>query len=369
MRAQVLESFNTPYVLRELPLPSLTNEHDLLIRVEAASYCHTDAVLASGQMKSATATFPHVACHEFAGTVVNTFPPHESESTSKHAFKVGDRVGVPGRAFHVCGSCYECMDTGSPDSDAAGYSVYCPHAKNLGLSAAGGFQEYAVVDARQVAPVPEGMSTADVAPLMCAGLTVYAALKKCALQSGARVGIVGCGGGLGHLGLQYAAKMEMRVVGVETSHAALELARRLETGAQLVDATVAGPEDVRRTMGVVDGKAEWGEMGLDAVVILPESQKALDYGIALLRNHGICVVVSFPPEPFHFSAQDLVFRDIRLTGSLFGSNKTLREMLQFSARHNVRAITHRFPFAKVNDLVERYKAGGGGKLIVDMSLG
>lgn len=108
-------------------------------------------------------------------------------------------------------------------------------------------------------------------------------------------------------------------------------------------------------------------MGLDAVVILPESQTALDYGIALLKNHGTCVVVSFPTEPFQISAQDLVFRDIGVTGSLVGSNKTLRDMLQFSAKNNVRAITYRFPFAKLNDLMETYKAGGGGKLIVDMS--
>ena len=109
-------------------------------------------------------------------------------------------------------------------------------------------------------------------------------------------------------------------------------------------------------------------MGLDAVVVLPESQAAFDYGMKLLKTHGTCVVVSFPEKGFHISARDVVFRDIKILGSLVGSNKTLREMLEFSAQHNVSAISKCYPLARLNDLVEEYHKGGGGKLVVDMSL-
>lgn len=107
-----------------------------------------------------------------------------------------------------------------------------------------------------------------------------------------------------------------------------------------------------------------GHMELDAVVILPESQKAFGYGMALLRDHLKCVVVSFPEAGFHVSARDLVFGDISVVGSLVGSNKTLREMLAFAAKHQVKAM---FPLSRLNDLVGEYRKGGGGKLVIDMS--
>ncbi|KAH7350538.1 alcohol dehydrogenase-like protein [Rhexocercosporidium sp. MPI-PUGE-AT-0058] len=364
MRAQFLESFKTPYVLRAVPLPKPSSPHDLLVKVDAASYCHTDAVLAEGLMPPNPPSFPHIGCHEFAGTIISV-PPSDDPVTS---FKVGDRIGVPGRAFNPCGSCFECLDESSPDSDRAGYSVFCPNSGNNGLSRAGGFAEYAVVDARQIAPIPSSMTAVETAPLMCAGVTIYSALKRCQLQPGQRVGIVGCGGGLGHLGLQFASKMGFKVIGLDSADGALKLARELETGARIVDVRTERAEQIVREIGNEDGKIEAGNVGLDAVIILPESQKAFEYGVGLLKNHGKCVVVSFPEAGFHFSARDIVFRDISIVGSLVGSNKTLREMLEFASEHEVRAIVKTFPLSKLNDLVTEYQKGSGGKLVIDMSL-
>lgn len=364
MNGQLLEDFNKPYSLQSLPLPKLTSDHDLLIKVEVASYCHTDAVLAAGLMRPNPPTFPHIGCHEFAGTIVAA-PDNPSDAAKQYS--LGDNVGVPGRSFHPCGSCFECQDSTRTDSDPPGYSVYCPHSLNNGISGPGGFREYAVVDARQVAPVPDGLSLVDTAPLMCAGVTIYAALKRCNLKPGQRVGIMGCGGGLGHLGLQFAVKMGMKVVGVDNADKPLQLARSLETGASIVDARVEGAENVVLQLG---NEQEWqdrGAVGLDAVLILPESQKAFDYGVALLKNHGRCVVVSFPEQGFHISARDVVFRDISIVGSLVGSNKVLREMLEFAARHQIKAVSRRFSLSGLNELVEEYHKGEGGKLVVDMS--
>lgn len=365
MKAQVLEAFNQPYVLQTLSLPTLSSDDDLLIKVEAASYCHTDAVLASGQMKPNPPSFPHVGSHEFAGTVVKL---STSPSSAAKQYKVGDRLGVPGRAFHPCGTCFECKDTSHPESDYAGYSVFCANAANNGLSKNGGFSEYALVDARQVAPLPDAISAADAAPLMCAGVTIFGALKRCQLSEGQRVGIIGAGGGLGHLGIQYASAMGLRVLGVDAADAPLELAKSLNTKATLVDARAIDANTIVQELGHEDGKTERADMGLDAVIILPESQAGLDFGMKLLRNHGVCVVVSFPENGFHISARDLVFRDIQLIGTLVGSNATLREMLGFSAKHNIRARAKKFALDQLNELVEEYHKAQGGKLVVDMSL-
>jgi propanol-preferring alcohol dehydrogenase len=374
MKAQFLDAYNTPYALRSVPLPTLdsSSPHDILIKVDAASYCHTDAVLAAGQLPPFPPCFPHIGCHEFAGTVVSLPPGSESK------LEPGDRVGVPGRSFHPCGTCFECRagatNHADADADPPGYSVYCPHAGNLGISAPGGFAEYAVVDDRQVAPLPEGMGAVDAAVLMCAGVTVYAALKRCRLEPGQRVGLLGCGGGLGHLGLQFALAMGLRVLGADNADGPLRLAREVVEGrqvqaeARIVDARTEDASEVVAALGQQDGKQERGEMGLDAVIILPESQKAFDYGMALLKTHGRCVVVSFPEDGFHVSARDLVFRDISVVGSLVSSNKTLREMLRFAAEHGVRARIRTFPLSELNDLVAQYHKGDGGKLVVDMTL-
>jgi len=163
----------------------------------------------------------------------------------------------------------------------------------------------------------------------------------------------------------------LRVVGVDNADGPLRLAREVaqgKEGVRIVDARGEDAADVVTRLGQEDGKLERGEMGLDAVIILPESQKAFDYGMALLKNHGRCVVVSFPETGFHVSARDLVFRDISVVGSLVGSNKTLREMLQFAAEHGVRAHIRTFPLSGLNKLVAEYHKGEGGKLVIDMAL-
>ncbi|KAH7130227.1 alcohol dehydrogenase-like protein [Dendryphion nanum] len=366
MRGQFLDEFKKPYSYRSVPVPQPSSPHEILIKVEAASYCHTDFVLAEGQMPGFPKAFPHVGSHEFAGTIISHFG---SPSGQAREFKIGEKVGVPGRAFHACETCFECQGSKDPISrDVKGYSAYCTRAENNGISRNGGFAEYAVVDARQLAPIPAGITPVETAPLMCAGVTIYAALKRCNLQDGDRVGIIGAGGGLGHLGLQYGVKMGYNVLGVDAADSPLKLAKSLNTGARIVDARSEKAADIVQQLGAEDEKKDIGEMGLDAVIILPESQQGFDYGMTLLKTHGKCVVVSFPENGFHISARDIVFRDISIIGSLVGSNKMLREMLNFSAEHNIRAHIKTFPLSKLNDLVEEYHKGAGGKLVIDTSL-
>ncbi|KAF2453538.1 chaperonin 10-like protein [Lineolata rhizophorae] len=363
MRAHLLEQYNTDYVLREIPVPAITHPDDVLVRVDAASYCHTDAVLASGSMRPFPPSFPHVGCHEFAGTVAAVAPQNP-----RPRFQVGDRVAVSGRGYHACGRCAECRRPSGPDPDAPGFSAYCPRSSGLGLSRPGGFQEFALVDARQAEPIPPALSARDAAPLMCAGLTVWAALRRCRLAPGARLGVVGCGGGLGHLGLQFAAKMGLKVVGVDVSARGLALARGLGTAAAVVDASEQRAEDVRAAVGAEDGAEDAPAMGLDAVLVLPESQAAFDYAAALLKDGGLLVLVSFPEAGFRLSAYDVVFRRLRIEGSLIGSNVAMREMLDFCVAHSVRAETRTYPFSRLNELVKDYHEGAAGKLVLDLSV-
>ena len=121
-------------------------------------------------------------------------------------------------------------------------------------------------------------------------------------------------------------------------------------------------------IGEEDGKKDRVNMGLDAVIILPESQASFDYGVKLLRNHGLCVVVSFPERGFQVSARDLVFRDISVVGTVLGTRSTLEEMIAFVSKHRIKAVKKTFGLDRLNELVEEYNKGEGGKLVVDMSL-
>lgn len=366
MLAAVVEQFGQPYALKRIPRPGEPQGHDMLVKVLAASYCHTDAVFASGGMSQ---ELPRVGCHEFAGEIVAAGP----DAAADGELAVGARVGVPGRAYHPCGSCYECTH---PGKDRPGYSPYCPRAFNLGLTRDGGFQEYCLVDSRQVAPLPDGLAAVRAAPLMCAGVTIWSALQHEKVRGARSVAILGAGGGLGHLGVQFAARLGKEVLAVDADDAAIGLLERVKAGlgpagasVHVVDGRRESVEDMRAlAQGEVAPGALDSELGLDAAILLPESQAAFDQGMALLRNHGVMVVVSFPNKKLEVSASDLVFRDISVVGSLVGRNHQIREMLQFSQEHGVQAEVQAYRFEDINQLVQDSHKGGAGKLVVDMTM-
>lgn len=306
--------------------------------------------------------FPFIGSHEIAGTVVALL---DKASDLAKSYPPGTRLGVPGRGYDVCGTCFECKD---PDSDYVGYGYRCPNGFSNGLSKDGGFGQYVVVDARQVAVLPDSMTAVTAAPLTCAGITIYNALKKAYLSSGQRVAIIGAGGGLGNLGLQFAEAMDLRTIGVDAADGPLKLAKSLGTKATIVDARSAKADEVVEQIGKEDKISDRANMGVDAAIILPESQAGFDYGVKLLRNHGVCVVVSFPEDGFNVSARDLVFRDIKVIGTMLGTRSSLQEMVSFAAKHNIKAVTKTYSLEKLNDLVDEYNKGEGGKLVVDMSL-
>ena len=141
----------------------------------------------------------------------------------------------------------------------------------------------------------------------------------------------------------------------------------MNTEVAIYDARATQPEQVLADIHGGEGTANT-ERGLDAVLILLESQKAFDYGFQLPRNHGLGVVVSFPAQGINFSARDMVFRQIQLVGIISGRQSNMWEMLRFAAKHGVRAVAKTYPLANLNDLVEKYHKCLGGKLVVEMAL-
>ncbi|KAI8712212.1 PKS-ER domain-containing protein [Fusarium sp. LHS14.1] len=343
--AAVVERFGEPYILKRIPRPDTPKGPDLLIKVLAASYCHTDAVFAAGLLSQ---DLPRIGCHKFAGEVVEVGP-------EVRGIAIGQR--------------WECQA-----EHEMGYSPYCPQAGNLGLTRDGGFQEYCLVDSRQIAPLPESLHATQAAPLMCAGLTIWSALQHERVRKAQRVAVIGAGGGLGHIGVQFAAYLGKDVLAVDAADQALQLARQVKVDlgeegkrVHISDARSEDPETMKALGQSVAGIAPT-EVGLDAVILLPESQRAFDMGMKLLRNHGTMVVVSFPKDKLAVSAHDLVFRDIAVVGSLVGRNHQLREMLDFVVKHQVRVRVKKFPFDRLNELEEESHQGEGGKLVIDMTL-
>lgn len=375
MRAQILKAFDEPYTFRDdLEKPQHVPSGDVLVRVLAASYCHTDAVYASGLM--APAAVPRIGGHEFAGEVVGHGEGLSSEMRDR--LKVGTLVGVPVRAYHPCGECIECFK----NTDAfAGYSVFCTKAGRLGVSIDGGFQDFVCVDARQALPIPSPLTPLEAAPLMCAGLTIFAAIQCAQSERKDRgfecktLGIIGAGGGLGHLGIQFAMEMGFeKVVATDASDGALnvikKVSQRKPTAQNVnlitVDARTVTPDQVLDEHFPCPDLTLKLDYGLDAVIMLPESQAAFDFGMKLLRRHGNCCVVSFPQNGFRFDAQDLIFRDIKIVGSLIGTQIQASNMLKLAAATDIRAEARYYSLPALNDLVEDYKQGNGGKLVVDM---
>lgn len=369
--AAVLEVFNTPYALKQVPTPdeAALQGHDVLIKVLAASYCHTDSVFASGKLSQA---LPRVGCHEFAGEIIALGP--EAASYSRQDIAVGVRVGVPGRAFRPCGTCWECQHTGK---DPLGYSTYCPRAGNLGLTIDGGFQEYAVADGRQVAPLPDGLPFTQAAPLMCAGVTIWSALQHERVKSAKRIAILGAGGGLGHLGVQFAAHLGMEVLAIDASDKGVELMENIKAGMGeagnrvfVGDGRTHSVDQLKTLIGETGDARPPTEVGVEAVIMLPESQHAFDLGLQLLRNHGTMVVVSFPTNKLQVSAHDLVFRDIQVVGTLVGRNHQARDMLKFVVKHDIQAQISTCPLKHLNEGIQKQHSdrAGPGKLVVDFSL-
>ena len=273
MQACQIIEYNEPHQIRTIPTPSSKDlkPYDLLLKVAVSALCHSDLEYLNGVFPI---ELPVTASHEGTGTVIGM-------GSSVTRFEKGDRV-IAGQTFGRCGDCEIC-------SGPENYRHYCE--KREPMMSVGGrngaFQEYLVVDAREASPIPDKMSFVTAAPLACAGMTSWRAINQADLKPGQWLGIVGSGGGLGHLAIQFAKKARgLKVVAVDARDEGLDLSR--EMGADAVMDARKGKESVVEEVGKVTGK----QKGVDAVIELSGHPSAAEMGAAITRQHGRFVQVA-----------------------------------------------------------------------------
>ncbi|KAI9729073.1 MAG: hypothetical protein M1828_000158 [Chrysothrix sp. TS-e1954] len=348
LACQIVE-FNKPYKIHQIPTPRTLNPHDLLVKVAVASLCHTDGMVSAGIMGT---PLPCTASHEGTGTVVAL----GSSAASAHpdGFSEGDRV-MCGLYRDQCGICADCL------GDEA-YKQYCANSKGaIGVNTDGNFAEYVVIDARNAAKLPEKVSFETAAPMACAGSTVYRGVLQAKLTSHEWLAIVGSGGGLGHLGIQFAKAMGLNVVGIDARDEGLALSR--ECGADVTIDARKGKEHIVAEVHKVTSGA-----GADATVNVSDAENAAATACAVTKRHGLVIQIA-QPENISIPFPELIFRDIRIQGSLICSPKESREMVEVVAKHNISVKTNPFHgLDKIPELVELAHGGkmqGKGIVIVD----
>jgi propanol-preferring alcohol dehydrogenase len=327
MQAAVVEQFGKPLVLSELDTPS-PEAGQILVKTEACGVCHTDLHAANGDWPLKP-TPPFTPGHEGIGIVTEL-------GAGVTGIKVGDRVGVPW-LYSACGHCEYCLSAREPVCSKAEYGGY---TKN------GGFAEYIVADPNYVARIPDGLSAAQAAPIICAGVTTYKGLKETKAKSGEWVAISGCGG-LGHLAIQYAKAMGLKVCAVDIDDGKLEHATQVGADA-VVNAKADDP--VTAVIKITDG-------GAHGVLITAPSLEAFNQGVGMTRKHGTCVLVGLPPGEFPTPLFDVVANCITIRGSFVGNRKDMAEALAFAAEGKVKADIELQPLASINEIFERLEHG------------
>ena len=338
MQAAVVRSFGEPLQIEEVPIP-IAGPGQVLIRIVASGVCHTDLHAADGDWP-VKPSLPFIPGHEGAGYIVDIGP-------GVTGFSNGDRVGVPW-LHSACGSCEYCL---------TGWETLCSAQQNTGYSVNGCFAEYVVADARYIGRLPDGLDYQTAAPILCAGVTTYKGLKETDTRPGEWVVISGVGG-LGHVAIQYATAMGLRVVAVDVADDKLALAKRL--GASLViNAKKQDPVQV-----VQDAIG-----GAHGALVTAVSPIAFSQAIGMLRRRGTCVLVGLPPGDFPAPIFDVVLKRLTVRGSIVGTRMDLQEALQFAADGAIDVEMTARPLGSVNDVFDALRNGTvSGRVVLDMNM-
>jgi NAD+-dependent secondary alcohol dehydrogenase Adh1 len=323
MIAARLHRYHDPLKVQELAEPTITDPHDVIVRVGGAGLCRTDLHIQEGQWAQKSGVeLPYTLGHENAGWVHEVGPAVTNVA-------VGDTVIL--HPLATCGLCRACR---------AGDDVHCVNSAFPGISADGGFADLLKTTARSVVRLAPTLHPMDIAALADAGLTAYHAVKKATsiLHPGTRVVVIGAGG-LGHIGIQcLRALTPAEIIVVDPSERARELAGEL--GA---DTTVAADgKQVDTVLQMTDGA------GADAVIDFVGEKGAIEDGVAMLRNAGSYYVVGYG-ENINVPTIDIISREINFIGNLVGSYNDLDELMTLTAQGRVSLHTSVYPLEAVND--------------------
>lgn len=339
MKAAVVHAFGEPLTIDEVPVTS-PGPRQILVQIEACGVCHTDPHAIDGDWPVKPKP-PFIPGHEGVGYVA-------ALGTGVKYVKEGDRVGVPW-LYTACGHCMHCL---------GGWETLCEAQKNTGYSVNGAFAEYVLADPNYVGHLPAKVGFAEIAPILCAGVTVYKGLKVADVKPGDWVVISGIGG-LGHLAVQYAKAMGLNVIGVDIDDEKLVLAKRL--GAALtVNAKTADP--------VAQVKKEIG--GAHGVLVTAVSPKAFEQALGMVRRGGTVSLNGLPPGSFSLSIFDMVLSGITVRGSIVGTRLDLQEALDFAAQGKVKATIATEKLEDINKVLAKMKGGEiEGRIVLDVNGG
>lgn len=284
--------------------------HDVAIDIRFCGICHADVGLARGEW--GFASYPCVPGHEIIGTVTKV-------GSSVTKYQVGDRVGV-GPLVDSCRTCAPCKDGFEQMCDTGFTPTYMGPDADFGHTY-GGYSGAIVVDENYVVRVPVSLDPARSAPLLCAGITAWAPLKRAGVGPGMTVGIIGIGG-VGHLAIKFAKALGATAVALTTSPAKVEDALRLGADDVLITTDEAAVAASRERFDVI----------LDTVS-MPHN---LDAYLSLVKRQGELIMVG-TPDKIDAKPLSLVFRQKRVSGSLIGSIREMQEMFDFCAEHRIGA--------------------------------
>lgn len=339
-------------MLVEREVPTI-RDNELLIRVHAAGFCHSDLQVLQGQFKSPLGMIPS---HEPAGVIVKV------GTKCNNDWKVGDRVGAL-NFKNACGKCSGCGLANRTNNQLD--PRYCDNRETAGFHHDGAFADYLAIDPETTVRLPHSLSFDQAAPLMCAGATVWGSLERATagLSPGETVAIVGIGG-LGFLGLQFASAMGFRTIGIDSRQAgrqlATEMANKSLKPALVID---SGAEDA--TSQIMDFTK--GE-GVAAVVVCTDSLSANNWALTLLRIGGVMGVLGLPAESWRFDSSVIVFKELTIRGSYVASRESTERMMKTVEDAGILSDTTLVPFDEIPGIVAAYQDNAfKGRLVVQVT--
>ncbi|HCF2456886.1 TPA: alcohol dehydrogenase catalytic domain-containing protein [Pseudomonas aeruginosa] len=328
MQAAVLRKLGGRLAIERVPVPT-PGPDEVLIKVVACGVCHSDVHACDGDWPTPPA-LPLIPGHEVTGHVAGL-------GADVSQLSIGDAVGVPWM-FSACGSCEYCR---------AGMETICKQGEATGYSKPGGYAEYMVAPAAFVARVKEDANLYALAPILCAGVTTYRGLKRSGVRQGQWVAVIGIGG-LGHVAVQYAKAMGLRVAAVDVSREKLELARSL--GAErLFEAGVDSEVAIQAQLGGVHG-----------VLVTAVANQAFELAVKLLRPGGTAIYIGQPggaADEVRSSIDRIVNWELSIRGSNVGNRQDLHEAVDFATRGLVAAQVSMTNFDQINDVFDQIRRG------------
>jgi propanol-preferring alcohol dehydrogenase len=328
MKAAILHEFKKPLVIEEVERPK-PNSGEVLIEVEACGVCHSDLHVADGDWKQFAGIVkkPLILGHEIVGRVVE-------KGAAVKDLLVGDRVGVPW-VHWTCGDCEFCRE---------GNENLCIKQAITGVMVDGGYAEFAKAPASHAMKIPPNLSPKEVAPLFCAGVTVFRALKRASILAGQRLAVFGVGG-LGHLAIQIGHSLGAEVTAIDISDEKLALAKSLGSSHALNAASPDVVKELRKKGGV------------HVAIVTSAAKAAYEMAFYGLRPTGTLLVVGLPADDICFPPIMMAAGEVRIQATAVGTRDDLREVLAMAEAGKVRCQVTSRPLVQVNEVLEDLRHG------------